>query len=192
LSAWRVTQGIYRFAKVLLQSLIDTPVTGDLPVEVLYRMPEWCVYIETPGLAFADAPLAGFFAHLEWDANTGREELRLLLDLTLPDGYLLEPLPIHLGGSLSDGIQAMMEEAQRQAWRAKSPHMADAVRDAGLKGVGIVPLVSLLLYLYSANAEIGDGNKHPERPRPKRTKKGLRLFPADKPTTRELLDNLCH
>src|SRR6266508_5510237 len=46
LGAWRPTQGIYRFAPALLDALWSTPVTGDLPVEVLHRLPEWCVYLE--------------------------------------------------------------------------------------------------------------------------------------------------
>lgn len=183
LAAWRVTQGVYRFDETLLQSLVETSVTGDLPVEILQRMPEWCIYIETPGLSIANTPLAGFFSHLEWDANTGREELRLVLDLSLGDGYLLQPIPIHLGGGLSDGIQAAGVEAQRQAWRLKSPEVANTIRESSLEDVGLEPLISVLLYLCSVNAEIGDGTRHPQRPVEKKTKNGPRLFPADKPTT---------
>ena len=80
LAAWRPTQGIYRFDSSLYNAVIDTPLTGDLPCEILHRMPEWCVYVETPGLRWLGAGLYGFFAHMEWDAGTGREELRLLLD----------------------------------------------------------------------------------------------------------------
>ena len=47
LAAWRVTQGIYRFDGELYRSLVDTPITT-LPTDVLYQLPEWCVYIETP------------------------------------------------------------------------------------------------------------------------------------------------
>lgn len=176
---------MYRFDDTLLQSLIDTPVAGDLPVEVLYRLPEWCVYIETPGLSVSNIPLAGFFAHLEWDANTSREELRLLLDLTMPEGYLLAPIPIHLVGGLADGIRAASVEAQRQAWRAKSPEIADLIREGSdtQEEADIGRLVSLLLYLCSVNAELGQDGSRPENPRPKKTKKGWRLFPKDKPTT---------
>ncbi len=46
MAAWRPTQGIYRFATNLLDELWDTPVTGDLPSDLLHRLPEWCVYIE--------------------------------------------------------------------------------------------------------------------------------------------------
>src|SRR5690606_17927303 len=71
LAAWRVTQGIYRFDPDLYRALLGTPVEGDLPVDIILRLPEWCVYIETPGYIFGADPLHGFFAHLESDANDG-------------------------------------------------------------------------------------------------------------------------
>ena len=37
----------------------DTPVEGDIPCEVLHRLPEWCVYVETPGMTAFQAPLHG-------------------------------------------------------------------------------------------------------------------------------------
>jgi hypothetical protein len=43
LAAWRVTQGIYRFDPTVLDALWETPVTGDIPTEVLFHLPEWCV-----------------------------------------------------------------------------------------------------------------------------------------------------
>lgn len=81
LAAWRQTKGIYRFDPVLAENLLTTKLSGDLPVELLYRLPEWCVYVETP-----DHP-HGFFAHLEHDSNTGRAELRFLFDF--PDWPLV-------------------------------------------------------------------------------------------------------
>ena len=55
-------------------------LTGDLPCEVLRRLPVWCVYVETPGRQWFGQAMHRFFAHLECDANTGREELRMLID----------------------------------------------------------------------------------------------------------------
>lgn len=182
LAAWRPTQGIYRFDPYLYRALIDTPGTGDLPADILQAMPEWCIYIETPDGDWFGAPMSGFFAHLEWDANSRREELRLLLDLTQNGDYYLQPLPIHLGGGIEAGIEAASIEAQRQAWRFKSPETANDLRR--IKGdLELTPLISLLLYICSTNAEIGGESRRPERPRPKKTKKGWRLFPADKPTS---------
>lgn len=81
LAAWRATQGVYRIDPDLLPALWDTPVSGALPDDLLFRLPEWCVYVETSHApTIAGERLAGFFAHLEYDANGARAELRVLLD----------------------------------------------------------------------------------------------------------------
>ena len=50
IGTWRYSQGIYRFDDSVYEALRDTVPSGDMPVDVLYRLPEWCVYIETPVL----------------------------------------------------------------------------------------------------------------------------------------------
>jgi hypothetical protein len=46
MGTWRYTQGIYQFDQDLLTALINTELTGELPCEVLLRLPEWSVYID--------------------------------------------------------------------------------------------------------------------------------------------------
>jgi hypothetical protein len=70
LAAWRVTQGIYRFDPTTHEALASTPLET-LPVEALYRLPEWCVYLETPD----HQDIHGGFVHLEWDVNRKEAEL---------------------------------------------------------------------------------------------------------------------
>lgn len=177
LGAWRLTQGIYRFDPALYEAVIATPGDGDLPHDVLYCLPEWCVYIETPGMAFQGEQLYGFFAHLEHDVKTGRPELRLLLDID----SALTPMPIHLGPwSLSEGVDRMCGEARAQA-AASGMHTPSGSSEEALACV--TPLISLLLYLCSQNAEIGDGSRFPANPAGVHTKKGVRFFPPDNPTT---------
>lgn len=175
LGTWRLTQGIYRFDPDLFNAVAKTPVTGDLPVELFYRLPEWCVYVETPGQCWLDTPLYGFFAHMEWDANDGRTELRLVLDCEAA----LQPLPIHIGKwPLDEALQRAIAEAKRQAiyhgMTARVAQVPDAL------DLSLDPFISLLLYLCSENAEIGAGGDRPQNPEPKRTKKGWRLFAPDK------------
>jgi hypothetical protein len=81
-----VTQGVYRFDPTVLDALWETPVTGDIPTEVLYHLPEWCVYVNTPGKTWQGGSLHGFFAHLEHDVDDKRTELRFVLDVTGPGG----------------------------------------------------------------------------------------------------------
>lgn len=175
LAAWRVGQGIYRIDPTLYRALVDTPVDGDLPHELLHHLPEWCVYIETPGIDYLGEPLAGAFVHLEWDANDGREELRLLLDL--PRG--LVPLPMHLGPwGLAESLRRMVAEAARQGQAAGLSLPPAGPADQALVAA-LEPLVSLVLYLCSAAADYGP--QRPAMPRPTRTKEGWRLFPPDRP-----------
>lgn len=125
-----------------------------------------------------ERPLLGFFAHMEWDPNDGRNELRLLLD---GEDYL-DPIPLHLGPwSLKKSIEKMIEESDFQNLSVKQDRTPSIAADVLTNSVE--PLISLLLYLCSQNAEIGDGKCLPTNPQPKRTKKGFRLFSPDKPTT---------
>lgn len=177
MAAWRVTQGIYRFDPALYAALIDTPVGGDIPDDVLYRLPEWCVYVETPGMTWLDAPLHGFWAHLEWDAGTGRTELRLLLDGEAD----LTPIPIHIGRwPLSEAVARALDVSRVHAAGLGIPIPGEA---RAILTETAAPLVSLLLYLCADDAEIGDGTTRPANPEPKRTKQGWRMFAAEKPST---------
>jgi hypothetical protein len=173
LSAWRMTQGVYRFDPAVFDAVRDTPVSGDLPHEILFRLPEWAVYVETPGLLYGGEALHGFFAHLDFALDTGAAELRLLLD---GEGTL-DPLGLPLGPwPLAESIIRTVVATGTAAAQA-----APAIAAAGIRGVA-EPLVSLLLYLCSQAAEIGDGTRRPGNPQPKKTKRGPRLFQAEKPT----------
>lgn len=184
LGAWRMTKGIYRYDPDIQGALWGTPVTGELPGELLLRLPEWCVYIELAGREVLGERVHGFFAHLESDANDGRRELRLLLDTDAG----LWPLPVHLGGTLEAGLAAVWSEAAVQAARHAARGFdlpARLIGDAADRAAGlerdlpgaIAPLVSLVLYLCSERPDIR-GAGVPGNPAPKRVKGGERVFAA--------------
>lgn len=181
LAAWRVTQGVYRFDPALYESVASTPIDKAMPSEVFYRLPEWCVYIETPDMEWAGSQLYGFWAHLEHDVNNQRSELRLLLDSEAE----LAPLPIHLGDwTLLEALNRVGKAANYHALYSGMTRRA-ALLDEHKDQLPIIakalsPLLSLLLYLCSQAAEIGQGGERPSNPVPKRTKQGWRLFPAQK------------
>jgi len=180
LAAWRVTQGVYRFDPDIYQAVINTPITGDLPHDILFNIPEWCVYIETPGLNIDEHELTGFFAYLEYDVNENHNELRLVLDYDTPLPSLYS-VPIHLGSwPLADALAKTASEAARQADILGIEYKAPAAEQMQ---ECFALLVSLLLYLCSANSEIGSKGKRPTKPRTKKTKKGPRLFPPMQPKT---------
>jgi len=186
LGAWRATQGIYRFDSTVFESVVNTTVEGDLPCDVLHRLPEWCVYVETPGLQFLDCALDGFFAHLDWDA--GNTDLRFMLDTE----KRLVPLSLNLGPwSMAEALERTLKSGYKLPTEPPtdqnvgSPPNRISVTIESFRPI-IEPMVSLLLYLCSQNAEIGDGSRRPVNPTPKKTKSGLRLFAPDTPTTWEV------
>jgi len=180
LAAWRVTQGVYRFDPDIYEAVINTPITGDLPHDVLFNLPEWCVYIETPGFTVAGKQLAGFFAYLEYDEKEHHDELRLVVDYNkeIPS---LHSVPIHLGQwPLAEALAKTAQEAARNADELGLDYILPE-EDQVLADYS--PLVSLVLYLCSVNGEIGSDGQRPARPSVKKTKKGPRLFPPMQPKT---------
>lgn len=193
LAAWRATQGIYRYDPALYAPLVETPVTGDIPGELLRRLPEWCVYVETPGLTAplvegGEAPMLGVWAWL----NLGQEDnLTLMLHVQgterLPVGH------VPLVGTLDEALARVEADWREAIARGKTGNhlsepavdlrvllangnLAHSYADPARRALG--PLLSLLLYLCSDEPDM-DGR--PVKPLPKRTKLGWRLFPAEQP-----------
>lgn len=163
-AAWRVGKLAYRFDPDLFRSLVDQSLTGDLPCDILLRLPHYCIYLETPGMVRDDIPVAGFFAHLEHDTNDGRRELRLLL---LMEDHTVRVVPVHLGEwTLEEGLRRISEEAGR---------VTGIDVEGMLAPEGLEPFLQLLLYLCAENADMPQGS------RPGRPARELRQLP-DIPT----------
>ena len=94
---WRYSQGIYRFDETFYQAVADSDGMSKIPSEVLLRLPEWSVYVETPNMTFMGAAIDGFFAHLDDDRMNGRTILRLsLVEHETPDPLSFVTFPISL------------------------------------------------------------------------------------------------
>lgn len=185
LAAWRATQGIYRIHPTLLEELLQTPITADIPVDVLLRLPEWCVYVELPGPEFV-----GFFAYLEQDANDGRAELRFLLDSADPTRPLA-PFAVHLNrGSVRAGLESALATGRDNHLRLAPffnqlpEHSFEAARDSTLRAAPLLErLLSAVLYLCAEDVEVPPapappprvvtGRKRPILPSPKH---GARVY----------------
>jgi hypothetical protein len=184
LAAWRVTQGIFRYDPTLAAALVDTPLTGDLPVSALTHLPHWCVYVETPGrtmplVSGGSTALHGCYAWINSVAAEDRIELMLGLDTDRP--YPQLPVSVvPLVGTLEQSIRAVQTEWQ-DSYDAGLVHTApSAALTEGAQRLS--PLIALLLYLCADDAEIGDGTIRPKQPQPAKTKQGWRMFPATAPT----------
>jgi hypothetical protein len=186
LGAWRPSQGIYRFAPALLEALWATPVTGDLPGELLRRLPEWCVYVEL-GQRVGDLEIRGVWVHLDLDLTTRQEELRLLLDL---DSGLM-PVPVPLVGTLEDSLAELQVSTRASMVARGASDLAARETVHSLKDflptprTVAEPIVSVALYLCSVNAELRTTghDRRPTRPTLRVDKHGrTRCYAAEQPT----------
>lgn len=158
-AAWRVSQGVYRFDADLYNSLITQPLDGNIPCEILKRLPEWCVYIETIGMNFEGDPVTGFWAHLEKDMNDGREELRFVI--MLASGRNI-PFPVHIGNwTIEEGIERMKAEAEKQAAKHGINFKIPKEMDLSILAKYAAPMIQLVLYLCADNIDMSNIPKHP-------------------------------
>jgi hypothetical protein len=208
LGAWRMTQGIYRFDETLAGELRKTPLNREIPAEIFCRLPEWCVYIETPGRVVDGKPAPGFFVYV--DAGHAGPAYPEYLDLVMlsdvgdpdePDGAeLREHPPVPLG---KGSIEASLDAAFRWGVERQSLHMTEVLNQPELRASAeeyvrnkvmpmianelelIRPLVPLVLYLCTENAEVLDRigkRSRPGNPEAKKVKGGMRVFPAERLT----------
>lgn len=179
LGTWRYSLGIYRLSPELFSALVNDTIMGSIPSQVLYRLPEWCVYVETPGLSFIGSPLYGFWAHLEFDINTHRSELRFLMDC---EDRLL-PIPLHLGDwTVTEAVDRFVAEGARQSMLLKHQPLSMAPEGIEKISADVNPLLSLLLYLCSEEPEVDDERRpgtSPSKAKATRTRRGWKMFPAD-------------
>ena len=179
---WRYSQGIYRYDADLLAALAGSELSGDLPLNLFRRLPEWCVYIETPGLTWLDAALHGFWAYLDWDLNDQREELRLVMNTE--DGLFTQAL--HLGKwSIEEALQKTLEFTLGNSQYnnlTRFLNMDFLVQFSPLEE--LKPLISILLYLCSDEPDfdpLRTPQPRPSRPVLKQGKRGQYIFTPDKP-----------
>ncbi|MBU4611354.1 hypothetical protein IMZ29_12695 [Achromobacter sp. GG226] len=172
LGTWRMTQGIYRLDEAVREQLDQQGLPPDVPCSALHHLPQWCVYVETPGGTWQGATVAGFWAHLECDANDGGVELRLLLDGEKGLQALAVPLS---DGPLQDALDA--------ASGSRAPSGPTTVAAAPAERAAWWPWILPLLHLADAQAVFRrDGNaQRPVNPSPRKTKRGLQMFAAASP-----------
>ncbi|MCW8175309.1 AcrVA2 family anti-CRISPR protein [Verminephrobacter aporrectodeae] len=167
LVAWRPTKGIYRFHPDLYESLIETDLEGEIPSDVLLRMPSWAVFIETPASENMPFQLEGFWAYL---SRLGTQNELVLVGQWRQDGEHLDIgidpdwdillFKLQLGHHpVSDLTEKMYRQGAHDAGRAyeQRPDGVQALQDHVMSA-----MLSLLLYLCSEQPDIL--NWEPEQP----------------------------
>ena len=108
----------------------------------------------------------GFFFLLE---NAEEPELRIWW--VKPEPLEFVSIPIRLGNwTLQEAVKKANEYARRYS-RSSQTYEDHYLTEA----------VNVIIYLCSENAEYAPGEVRPVHPQPRKTKRGIRFFPADKP-----------
>ncbi len=196
IGTWKYSQDVYTFDPDLVRELTDTDLSGDLPCDVLKRLPNFSLYIAQP-FSTKLGNACGFWVHLEYDVNTQREELRFLV---LTEEHLA-PVILHLGNwNLAEAVARAGETGWNQSEiegvmpRVKNEmskrEWIQTLRDTWHEPLKI--MLPLVLYLCSDEPDVIGRvpGKTPVRPRPKTLKGRFRMFPPDTPTVFEVGSNI--
>lgn len=138
LAAWRVTKGVYAFDESMLRALVESDVSDGLPDELFLHMPEWGVYVPTPGLEFhGGLRLHGFFSYVDDHVNamTGQQhppELNFILVIDPKtstrmalNAFLQVNCPEIIGPFLKDGV---LDEAGFEEYLSKKEYFTSSMQ----------------------------------------------------------------
>ncbi len=186
LGTWAKTQGIYRFDPTIYDALIGTPLTGNIPSSALQRMPEWCMYLETPGLVlFTNIKIHGCWIMNEYVADdSGKSEidLSILLDLEVPVPGLppfMFNLPLDTEQSLEDVVQTFQRKAISELGAMFAHDIEESTKTLQKN---LQAILSLTLYICTQK-DFSSAKSHtpPTNPLPERKKGAMRVFAPSAP-----------
>lgn len=179
LTQWRLGRGVYQIDPDVAAAAVDAlrhSAGGGAtqwrqavlpPVQTWTRLPEWCCYVELPAELYDRLEdgfrFLGSFVHLEFDTNSGRPELRLVLDM---DGTWvgLLPIPVYLDrptlGSAVADMSANADAAAAGKVGADVRSLQDASYEAQLTGMAVWMMLPVVLALVDPAVRIvGDAGQ---------------------------------
>lgn len=159
---WSRTKTVYQFDATLSELLAEQAMDTNIPVDVLYRLPYPCIYIEQAG-KLLDRAYAGYFAWLEYDVNNRQPELRLLY-LMRDGGTASYPLVLQ-GNSIAEFWTATEASA-----RKRMPNLTPSYAPGWPLYSAFASAINHILYLCADNADTrpiqGSGSVVKERRSP--------------------------
>ena len=180
LAVWRLTQGIYQFDPTLFESLQHSELKGKFPVELLYRLPEWGLYVPLPQTTelYGGIRTVGFFASL-WFAPKemvapapGGVQLHIALHLESGEVY---PVALWLQGDLNSIMESGFEYLKAHGHPKIDPDPEETSEHNRSNAF----IIKLLLYLCSEKPDLS-GLVGP--PTPQKMRGGEeRIFAAQSP-----------
>lgn len=180
LYSWRATQGVYKLHEDLFNALLTTELSGAVPCEVLKKIPEWCLYVETPSLPYVNSSGStgtahGFFVLLDPDRETGEPWIFFFIDGTI--SYEMAAMKLVDGLSIDECIAETIRIVT-----ARNPNHSGIASPTAAANMAclLAPFLNITLFICSQAGELSDADgRLPTLPLEKKTKRGYRVFPPD-------------
>jgi len=188
---WRVCRSVYRFDPDIYQAVVNTSIRGQLPVDLLLKLPEWGVYIETPGRdTYYGVKSDAFVASLNFSSEDNGQPMLNMLSLFGKTEFFTEWLFLKEGFTIEESVNEALER-HRIANAGLKLSTPQKELDSKEVTAHVTKLLNLLLYICQTDSEFldvrsADGSDSvPVNPLPTKTKNGLRYFPPKKVTVWE-------
>lgn len=191
LATWRYSGGIYKFDPDIYDYLINSETELILP-NILTNLPEWSMFIETPGMTFQNNSITGFFAHFDDSGDRLYLKISLLTDnkdnLSNKDNlpsllYLIIDLGFDsLDASILEITKTRLYAYQQVNSTLKKPlSNFELIQRAEDEKQILKKLLALLLYLCVKEPEIKHAKSEelPTKSKPSPKKGGLQFFPVN-------------
>lgn len=154
IATWGITKGIYQFDDDSFNAIVDTEQSDKIPTDILLRLPEWCIYIESPNLTLYEESIKGFFVCVLGDAKPG------LLIIVGDFGNTYDICALSFA---KDNVKDMLYEVlQKYRDTEKFNSLVSEVNK----------IISLIIFICTQQQEI---NGKPANPIAKKTKLGYRI-----------------
>lgn len=202
LCPWRYTQGIYRYEPSFAKAICESSLEGEIPSEILLRLPQWSIYVETPKYRYGNLTVLGFWVHLQnTDQTYEKTELSFLFNCVSDDGeqklkaFLLPIEHMSLRDLLKQKFaNAFEERVSKQVTNQLGCNPDDWMDYFSSEEARnlfydytaslVKPAIAMLLYLCTTEPDIVSNRQPGAKPTNnfgKRLKNKFRLFPADGP-----------
>lgn len=188
---WRKSKQIFAFDETVEKELIGQDFPGEIPDDVLLRLPVPCVYIQlhTKSKIFpADIVADGFFAWLGYNTYTRRKELCLIvLDIS---GKCIDEYVCPMVGTISESIKDFRRSMLAAYLRREDQdpvmlaQMVKNVDNDGEEALTLSKVLNLLLYLCT------DEPDYDNQPRRVKAKPTYTTYTPERPPRRTNITNV--
>lgn len=171
--AWRATQDIVFFDKDIYNYFKYTDIDRNLPINLFYQFPAWSIWFDLPNMEIAGLFYDGFFASICTYINIDNEKYEFLV--IYPYNYETHDvckITINLEQSLSVAVDNINNASELKGMTEKL-----SINNSLMQAINMI----IYVCAYGLNGGTVPVTTKPEFPMPRKTKKGWRIFPPDKP-----------